>query len=162
MYRKISALVAVAAVAAITAALLAGGATARSTIKHQRVAIVLNDTASTFTLTPLTPGPVKQDSGAFTACCWINRDIARDGLSVSLGNPRLTFKGNRGTFSWRGQLTFVDLDNGYTVATAQWEIIGGTGAYAHLEGHGRQAFVEMTNEGDILANKAEGLVALGR
>jgi len=162
MYRKISAVVAIVAAVATTAALLAGGATARSTIKQQRVAIVLNDASSTFTLTPLTPGPVKQDSGVFTACCWINRDIAGDRLAVSLGNPELTFKGNRGTFSWRGQLTFVDLESDYTVATAHWKILRGTGAYAHLAGHGRQAFVETASEGDILANKAEGLVDLGR
>jgi len=162
MYRKISAAMAIVAAVAITAALEAGGATARSTSKQQRVAIVLNDTTSTFTLTPLTPGPVKPDSVGFTTCCWINRDIARDGLSVSVGNPRLTFEGDRGTFTWRGQLTFVDLDNGYTVATAHWKILGGTGAYAHLEGRGRQAFVETSRESDILADKAEGFVDLGR
>lgn len=137
-------------------------ASARSAIKQQRVAIVLDDTTSTFTLTPLTSGPVKPESGGFTACCWTNRDITRDGQSESLGNPKLTFKGSRGTFSWRGHLTFVDLDNDYTVATAHWKILRGTGAYAHLEGHGRQAFVQMTNEGSIVANKAEGLVDLGR
>jgi hypothetical protein len=162
MYRKISAVVAIVATAAIAAALLAGGATARSDTKQQRIAIVLDDTSSTFTLTPLTSGPVKQDSGGFTACCWTNRDVVRDGQSASLGNPKLTFTGNHGTFTWRGHLRFVDLDNNYTVTTAHWKIVGGTGVYAHLAGHGRQAFVQLTKEGNILANKAEGLVDLGR
>jgi hypothetical protein len=162
MYRKISAVVVIAAAAAITGALLAGSATARSATKQQRVAIVLDDTSSTFTLRPLTSGRVKQDSGTFTACCWTNHDVIRDGQSESLGNPKLTFMGSRGTFTWRGHLRFVDLNNDYTVTTARWKIVGGTGAYTHLEGHGRQAFVEMTSEGNIMANKAEGLVDLNR
>jgi hypothetical protein len=139
----------------------AGIAAARSAPKQQRIAIVLNDKTSTFTLTPLTSGPIKQDSGGFTACCWTNRDVIRDGQSASLGNPKLTFDGTHGTFTWRGHLRFVDLDNDYTVVTARWKILRGTGAYAHLEGHGRQAFVQMTTEGTTLADKAEGLVDLG-
>ena len=159
MYRKISAVLAVVVAGGI-AALLATGAAAGSSAKHQRIAIVLGGNADTFQLTPLTSGPVHADSGTITACCWTNRDVTRDGQSASLANPKLTFKGGHGTFTWRAHLTFVDINNDYTVATATWKITSGTGAYAHLTGHGRQAFVQKTAESQNLADKAEGVVTM--
>jgi hypothetical protein len=159
MYRKVSAVLAVAAVGGI-AALLTTGAAAGSSAKRQRVAIVLGGNASTFQLTPMGSGPVHPDSGTVTACCWTNRDVTRDGQSASLANPKLTFKGGHGTFTWRAHLTFVDINNDYTVATGTWKITHGTGAYAHLKGHGRQAFTQKTQESQDVANEAEGVVTI--
>jgi len=156
-----------AAALVVAATLVVGVATAGSAAsktKRQRITIVLDDSASpsTFVLTPLTAGPIRQDSGQWSACCWTNRSVTRDGQSVDIDNPKLTFKGKNGTFTWRARITFVDLDNDYTVATAVWKITRGTGAYAHLEGHGRQAFVEKTDGTDKLADQAQGVVDLGR
>lgn len=159
MYRKISAVLAVAAVGGI-AALLTTGAAAGSSTKQQRVAIVLGGNADTFQLTPMGRGPVHADSGTVAACCWTNRDVTRDGQSASIDNPKLTFKGKHGTFTWRGKVTFVEINNDYTVATATWKITGGTGAYAHLGGHGRQAFVQRTAQTQNVADEAEGVFTL--
>ena len=158
MYQKISAVLAVAAVGGI-AALLAGGATASgSAVKHQRIAIVLGSNVSTFKLTPLTTGPVHRDSGSVDACCFARQNVTRDGQSAEINDPTLTFSSKRGTFSWHSHITFVDIDHNYTVATAVWTITHGTGAYAHLEGHGRQAFVQKTAQNQDVADKAEGIV----
>jgi len=160
MYRKISAVLAVATAAGI-AALLATGAVAGSSAKQQRIAIVIGGTAGMFQLTPLTSGPVHADSGTISGCCWTNRDVTRDGQSESLANPKLTFKGAHGTFTWRAHLTFVDINNDYTVTTGTWKITHGTGVYAHLNGHGRQAFAQKTQESQDVANEAEGVVTMG-
>ena len=159
MYRKISAVLAVAAAGGI-AALLTTGAAAGSSTRQQRVAIVLGGNADTFQLTPIGPGPVHPDSGTIGACCWTSRDVTRDGQSATIANPKLTFKGKRGTFTWRAHLTFVDINNDYTVATGVWKITAGTGAYAHLTGHGRQAFAQKTAESQNVADKAEGVFTL--
>jgi hypothetical protein len=161
MSRKmISAVLAAAAVGGI-AALLAGGATAGSAAKQQRIAIVLGSNASTFKLTPLSSGPVHSDSGTVTACCWTRHVFVRDGQSAEIDNPKLTFTSQHGTFTWRARITFVDINNNYTVATAVWKITHGTGVYAHLEGHGRQAFVQKTADEQNLADKAEGVFTMG-
>jgi hypothetical protein len=161
MYRKVSAVLAVVAVGGI-AVLLTTGAAAGSAAKLQRIAIVLDFDAnpSTFQLTPMGSGPVDSDSGTVNACCWTRDVFVRDGQSAEIDNPKLTFTGAHGTFTWRSKVTFVDINNDYTVATAVWKITHGTGAYAHLQGHGRQAFVQKTAESQTLANKAEGLVTM--
>jgi hypothetical protein len=149
-----------AAVLSVTAATVAGVATAGPSAKpkQQRIAIVLQN-GSKFVLTPLASGPIRRDSGTWTACCWTRDIFTRDGQSTEIDDPTLTFTTKRGTFTWHGRVTFVDLNNDYTVATAVWKIASGTGAYAHLAGHGRQAFVQRT-DGNNLADKAEGLMSL--
>jgi hypothetical protein len=140
---------------------LAGIASAGSSAaKQQRIAIVLGSNAGTFQLTPLGSGPVKADSGTINACCYTSRDVVRDGQSAEIDSPKLTFKGQHGTFTWRSKITFVNINNNYTVATATWKITHGTGTYAHLAGHGRQAFVQNTSESQDLADKAEGVVTM--
>jgi hypothetical protein len=152
----------VAAALSVAATALAGVATAGPSAKpkQQRIAIVLHDKSSTFALSPLASGPLRSDSGTWNACCWTQRLFTRAGQSIEIDNPTLTFSGKRGTFTWHARITFVDLNHDYTVATATWTIVGGTGAYAHLEGHGRQAFVQRTDGTNELADKAEGLVDL--
>jgi hypothetical protein len=151
----------IAAALFVAAATLAGVATAGGSArpKPQRIAIAL-DKAPGFVLTPLTAGPIRGDSGTWTACCWTDRSVIRDGQSASIDDPTLTFKGKRGTFTWHAKVTFVNLDNDYTVATAVWKIARGTGAYAYLQGHGRQAFVSKTDAKGNLADKVEGLMSL--
>jgi hypothetical protein len=163
MHRKISVVLTIVAMGGI-GAFLATSAVARSATKLQRIAIVLDhfsSNAGTFKLTPMGSGPVHSDSGTVTSCCWTRHFFVRDGQSAEIDNPKLTFTGAHGTFMWRGRVTFVDSNNAYTVATAVWKITHGTGVYAHLEGHGRQAFVQKTAEGQNLADKAEGVVAMG-
>lgn len=146
---------------AVAAALLAGVASASSPAKQQRIAIAFSQKAGTFVLTPLAPGPILHDSGTYTSCCWTERYSIRDGQSIEIDDPTVSFTSTRGTFTWHERITFVDINNGYTVATATWTIARGTGAYANLEGHGREAAVNRTGGGEIAA-RAEGLLYLTR
>lgn len=162
MSRTISAVVAIAVAAAITAALLAGGATARSATKQQRVAIAIQPEAGTFVLKPLTPGPVVADSGKVNFCCWTSKSSMRDGQSVDVNNPKGVFTGKHGSFTWHEVIDFVSSDNDYGVGESVWRITNGTGVYRHLEGHGRDVLVLKSKENYFLAAKAEGLVDEGR
>jgi hypothetical protein len=149
-------------VLAVTGARAATVASAASSEKHQRIAIAFNQPAGTFVLTPLTAGPIRRDSGTYNSCCWTQLYSIRDGQSIEIDNPTVSFTSKRGTFTWHERITFVDINNDYTVTTATWTIAaGGTGAYAHLEGHGREAAVGKTDGGEIAA-KAEGLLDLAR
>lgn len=162
MYRKISAVLAIVAAGGITAALLAGGATARSAVKQQRIAIAIQPEAGTFVLKPLSSGAVARDSGRVNFCCWTSKDSTRDGQSIEVNDPTGVFTGKHGTFTWHERITFVSSDNDYGVGESTWKIVHGTGVYRHLEGHGRDVLVLKSAENRFLAAKAEGLVDLGR
>jgi hypothetical protein len=138
----------------------AGSPTAGQTSVQQRIAITSPDgNSNAFVLTPLTPGPIVRDSGSASYCCITPRYIQRDGQSIEIDNPLKTFVGKRGTFVWRARIEWVDLDGGWSVGTGTWKIVHGTGAYEHLEGHGRLAVIQ----GQALVGPdAEGLVHLAR
>jgi hypothetical protein len=149
-----------AAAVGLAAAILTGIATGGQTAAAERVAITSpHGNSALFVLTPLTHGPILRDSGTATACCWTQRFIQRNGQSIEINNPLRTFTGKHGTFTWRAQIGWVDLDSGYSVGTGTWKIVRGTGAYAHLEGHGRIAIITGAND-QGLADRAEGLVDL--
>src|SRR4051812_7320580 len=117
MHRKLSA----AATLFVVAVVLTGAATAGGTAAAQRVAITSPHGNSTgFVLTPLTAGPIVADSGTATACCWTRRLIRRDGQSIEIDNPLRTFEGKHGTFTWRAQIQWIDVDSGYSVGTGTW------------------------------------------
>jgi hypothetical protein len=156
-------LVVAAAALGLAAAIGTGVATAGHTAAAaERVAITSpHGNSGLFVLTPLAPGPIARDAGTATACCWTRRFVRRDGQSIEINNPLRTFTGKHGTFTWRAQIGWVDLDSGYSIATGTWEIVRGTGAYAHLEGHGRIAIITATNAQGV-ADRAEGLLDLRR
>ena len=162
MYRKISAVVAIAVAAAISATLLAGGATAKSASKQQRISIAIQPSVDTFVLKPLSRGRVVADSGKVNFCCWTSKSSMRDGQSVDINNPTGVFKGKHGSFTWHEIIDFVSSDNDFGVGEGTWTITHGTGVYKHLEGHGRDVLVLKSRENAFLAVKAEGLVDLGR
>jgi hypothetical protein len=144
-----------AAALGLAAAIVTGTATAGHTAAAERVAITSpHGNSALFVLTPLTPGPIARDAGTATACCWTQRFIRRDGQSIEINNPLRTFTGKHGTFTMRVQIGWVDLDSGYSIGTGTWKIVRGTGAYAHLEGHGRIAIIT------AVAERAEGLLDL--
>jgi hypothetical protein len=151
-----------AAMLFVVSAMSAAVATAGPTAAQQRVAITSpHGNSALFVLTPLAPGPLVRDSGTATACCWTRRFVQRDGQSIEIDNPLRTFEGKHGTFTWRARIEWVDLHSGYSIGTGTWKIVRGTGAYAHLEGHGRIGVVTGANE-QGMADRAEGFVALGR
>jgi hypothetical protein len=131
------------------------------TSAQQRIAITSpNGNANVFVLTPLTSGPIVRDSGTASYCCITPRFVQRDGQSIEIDNPTKSFVGRRGTFVWRAQIDWVKLNNGWSVGTGTWKIVLGTGAYKHLEGHGRLAVI-MGNQSQV-GPDAEGLVHLAR
>jgi hypothetical protein len=151
-----------AAALGLAAAIGTGIASAGHTAAAERVAITSpHGNSGLFVLTPLAPGPIARDAGTATACCWTQRFIRRDGQSIEINNPLRTFTGKRGTFTWRAQIGWVDLDSGYSIGTGTWEIVRGTGAYAHLDGHGRIAIITATNDQGV-ADRADGLLDLRR
>jgi hypothetical protein len=159
MHTKLSAAGALAVAAAVATGAAMGGHAAA----QQRIAITSPGSidSGVFVLAPLTSGPIRRDSGTRTWCCWTRRFSQRDGQAIEIDNPVLeTFKGKHGTFSWRAQVVWIDLEKGYSMGTGTWKILRGTGAYAHLEGHGRMAFVNANHQ--AVADRAEGLVDLGR
>lgn len=152
MHRKLLVAAAVLGVAVVSAT---GIANAGRSAAAQRVVIVSpHGNFALFVLTPLTAGPIVRDSGTTTACCWTQRFVQRDGESVEINNPLRTFTGKRGTFTWRAEIGWVDLQGGSTIGTGTWKIVRGTGAYAHLKGHGRIEII------DGVADQAEGLLSL--
>jgi hypothetical protein len=156
MYTRLSAVAALIVAAAFVAT---GMASAGRTAAHQRIAIVNpRGNSDAFALIPLTSGQIKRDSGTATACCWTGRLRQRDGQSIEIDNPLRTFESKRGTFAWRAHITWVDPGSGYQVGTGTWKIVHGTGAYAHLEGHGRIVLVSDANGQG--AGRAEGLMDL--
>ena len=140
MSRKLTAI----AVLAATAAMLATVAGAAPGAAKQRVSIDIA-TAGTFTLTALTPGAVKSDTGNATFCCWTQRYITRNGQSIEINNPQMTLIGKRGTIVARNQIGWIDVPDGWGVFTGTWKVIRGTGAYAGLAGGGRGAGVALAN-----------------
>jgi hypothetical protein len=123
--------------------------------KLQRVVITAakGDTTE-FALRPLKVGAVKRDSGVRTACCWTQRFVVRDGQKIEIDDPLVTFRGKRGTFTYRARILWLDAGNGYTVATGTWKLVEGTGAYAHFRGHGRLA-IDLPQESET-SWQAEG------
>lgn len=151
---------AAAAVLGVAAALLANVAIADSARKQQRILIDFHSLAKRFVLTPLSSGPLRRDSGPYTSCCWTRRFYTRDGESVEVDNPTVFMTGKRGKITWHERISYVDINHDYTVSTAVWTIVHGTGAYAHLEGHGREAAVDRTVQNEEVAAEAEGLIDL--
>jgi hypothetical protein len=152
MFKKLTA----SAASAVAATALAGLATASGAATHQAIAFSYANSAK-MTLTPLTPGSILADRGSTSWCCWTQKTVQQDGEQLDANNPLATFVGKRGALTWREQITWVNLTNGYSVATGTWKIVHGSGAYQHLAGHGHVAFISNTSN-KVLSYRAVGLV----
>ena len=155
MRRKLT-VVAVLAVAAITftAVGAAGPVAAKQRIAIQGARTVAGSDGGV--LIPLTSGALGRDSGTLTGCCWSERSVTRDGQSVDINDPLLTFTLKQGTLVTRSRVEWIDVGNGYLIGNHTWRVVRGTGDYAHLVGHGRGAVVGLPN--GALKWRFEGLV----
>jgi hypothetical protein len=142
--------VALVAIATAFAAVAAGGTHSAG----QRVRIEVKGILErgpgdpfTFVLTPISPGGVGllPDSGSATLCCWTNSSVTRAGAKLEVSNPLLTI-GTKTPWAvgpnWlkiRERVEWVDLPDRWSVCTGTWKVVGGSGAYAGLSGHGRVA-----------------------
>jgi hypothetical protein len=132
------------AILVVTATTLATVAAAEPLAAKQRIAIQMKGGAS-FVLAPVTSGAVKRDAGIASACCWTRRYVTRDGLTHEIDDPQLTLIGKRGTLVLRNRIEFFDIFDGWTVTTATWKVVRGTGDYAGISGAGSGAGVELAN-----------------
>ena len=136
---------ALAVVAAVTLSVLISAGVAAPTAKKQRIAIEEKVTTTalagsgTFTLTPLTAGPIKADSGTFTYTGGSQGQVLRNGQTVTRYSGVDVLKGKHGTLRIPNTTATVDAGGSYRVGTGAWSISGGTGAYASLRGGGRGA-----------------------
>jgi hypothetical protein len=127
----------IVAALALMLALLATVAAARPDAAKQRVRIM--EKQNSFVLKPASSGAIQGDLGAFAACCWSTRHVVRSGQRLTLNNPLLTLSGKNGTLKLRNHIVWVDLPDGWSIFTGTWKVVGGTGAYAGVSGHGSVA-----------------------
>ena len=153
MSTKLAPLAVALAAAAIT---LTAVAAAGPVAAKQRIALQRTAGSDAVVLIPLTSGALGRDSGTITACCWSQRFVMRDGQSIEINDPLLTFTLKQGSLVTRNRVEWIDIGNGYAVGNHTWKVVRGTGDYARLEGHGRGAVVELPN--GSLKLRLEGLV----
>lgn len=127
------------------AALAGSGATAA---RKQRIAIDWvtnkNDTG-TFTLSPLTPGPLEADEGTVANLGFGGGTTLRNGMKVWSEAAGRNLKGRQGTFGLRVRLDESEMQNGVKLQVGTWKIVEGTGAYSGVSGGGRYVSVRMPN-----------------
>lgn len=151
------------ALAVVLALILATGSSVATgasdtAVKKQRIAIEGTHNSGTqtgkFTLIPLTPGPLKRDSGRFKTVSTgapgnPPTPFIRNGQSVLqlTGGFSDQMTGKNGTFSLGSQgLELVSAGGVYAVLTGRWGLDRGTGAYAGAGGGG--TFVMVSLPGD--------------
>ena len=152
-------LVAFAAAVALTSVAAAGPNAAK-----QRVMITSQAAHTTlvspFVLTPLQTGVIKGDSGKLIAGSnATDRVVMREGQEVTIIDEVSTYKGKRGSFVTRYHAEWVDAGNGYSVASATWKVMRGTGQYAKITGGGRGASV-WSERTDAWSSHLEGVLTL--
>jgi hypothetical protein len=136
-------------------------------VKKQRIVIEgtfnIGTSKGTFKLIPLTPGPLKQDSGTFTGTGAFEPAVIRNGQRVTpvIGSDRLTGKNGSFTVGQRLEIVAaggpVAAGGRYSVVTGTWSLSGGTGSYAGLAASGGYAAVAFPRVGNVRFSE-EGIV----
>jgi len=144
--------------AVLAAALtLITAAAAEPVASKQRVAIQSKGTNPfSFTLTPLTPGAIKRDSGSTKWGESSDRVVVREGQRVQVHTVVGTYASARGSIQARFRIEWTNAGNHFTAGTGTWKIVGGTGAYESVTGGGRSAHVWLP--GGKITLRAEGLL----
>jgi hypothetical protein len=124
----------VVAMAAGFAAVAAGGTD--SSKQRVRIEATWGDPFA-FVLRPMSQGRVQRDTGPLTFCCWRTGHVIRAGARLQVTDPRKTLAGTQGTLKIRERIEWMDVPDGWAIVTGTWKVVGGTGAYAALSGHGR-------------------------
>ena len=150
--------------ATVGLALLASAASGAPSAKKQRVVIlaqlVLATNKEKFTLTPLSPGPLKKDSGTGVGSGVLKPAIIENGqeVVVIIGKDILT--GKRGNFVLTQVVRSVKAGRpGETADTGTWKFIGKTGAYKGVSGGGGFAAVCCARTG-VLYGRMEGMLTI--
>ena len=149
---------AVLALMGVSAVFASGAASAQYETK-QRVAIeirfVLATGKGTFTLTPLTRGPIKKDAGTF-----VGTGVPKKPYINKLGQKVIEIQGadshtgRNGTFRLVQRVKGVDAARGWLCDTGTWTFTKGTGAYEGVRGRG--AFTAVGPDTGVLYAREEG------
>ncbi len=152
----------VAAIGMTVAAVLATAGAAGTAATKQRIAIeeraVSDSPTGTFKLLPLTPGPVKADSGRATFSLKRGGTSTASGQRVATYAVTQTLTGKRGIIEIRAVTKSTDAGGGYLAGSGPWSITGGTKAYNRLHGGGRQSGV--LTPAKVIFTRYEGYVTL--
>jgi hypothetical protein len=144
MHALLTVVLGTALVAGGTALAGSGGAA----VRKQRIAIDMvmnkNDTG-TFTLSPLTPGPLEADKGTVAIPGAAFGTEMRNGMKVMNVLRGQDLKGRQGTFGVPVRFDENEMQNGVKVQVGTWKIVEGTGAYSGVSGGGRYVSVRMPN-----------------
>jgi hypothetical protein len=149
----------------VAAAFLSASASvgqARTLAKKQRIAIeeriTLGAQSGTFRLIPLTPGPLKADSGTLTYTAQQLPVVIRDGQRTARYKGIDALAGKRGTLRIPNTTASTDAGGGYSAGTGTWSFGRGTGIYTGLSGRGRVS-VAATPSG-LIVTRYEGYVSV--
>jgi hypothetical protein len=118
----------------------------------------------TFKLIPLTPGPLKADSGTLLGSGVVKPKIIRNGQGVTVIAGSDSYAGKNGSFTMIERLEEVTVGGPlaggarYRILTGTWTFVGGTGAYEDVTGQGAYASVTLPRYGNNGRFSAEGIV----
>ena len=159
--RRTTALVVLLACASAVSLLSVASAGSRAT--KQCVSLLANFNvqtgAASWDLVPLSPGPLKRDSGSSSGDGQIGAPTLRNGQRVTpiTGSDNMTSK--RGTFVISQKIVITEVGNDYHSGIGTWRFMRGTGAYKGITGGGRYADVGLPG-GTVLVNQ-EGCLRIG-
>jgi hypothetical protein len=147
--RLVHALLAVAIGTALVAGATAYAGSREGAARKQRIAIDIvgnekTDTA-TFTVKPLTLGPIESDKGTATFGGAGGGSFMRNGMRVDNAGTGVELDGRRGTLQLGQVFDQNKMQNGVWVAVGIWRIEKGTGMYFGVTGGGRYVHAEMPN-----------------
>jgi hypothetical protein len=137
--RKALTTAAALAILAVLAAMLTTAAAARPASAKQHVSIDEKGNSNVLTVSS---GAIPGGKFTMTACCWTRRHVVVAGQRLEVDNPHLTFTGANGTLVFRNRIEWVDVPGGLGIFSGTWRVVGGTGAYRSISGHGRVVGVQ--------------------
>jgi hypothetical protein len=149
------------AVAAVATAVIAAAASAGPSAQKQRVAfelrLVLATNKGTWTLIPLSAGPLKKDLGTLVGGGTILPPVIRNGQKVTVIIGKDVMTGKRGNLVLTQRVKSVLAARGETADTGTWKFQSGTGAYRGVTGGGGFAAVCCAKTGIVYAREEGSL-----
>jgi hypothetical protein len=160
-HRRITAL----AVAIVALTGFASGATGEPSATKQRIAIeerfVLATGKGTFRIIPLSPGPLKKDTGTLVGGGEVSAPfIKKNGQKVNIVKGFSNYSGRNGTLRVTQRVETHNAGFGNGADTGTWSVKTGTGLYAGLRGGGGFAAAGSLKTG-IVFSRSEGYVITG-
>lgn len=149
----------------VVATLASVGSAGSLTAAKQRIAIIQRTNfagSGTFELVPVSPGPLKRDSGTVSGSGTHDAPVVRGGLRVTPFSGAFELKGKRGTLRISEVLESTEVADGYGHDTGTWSIniYATTGVYKGYAGEGRSVGVSRASDRRVVF-RSEGFVTKG-